>query len=91
MKFAFPTYFAPAKRAASSEFQRSMELARMNQVIEGVLQSVGGMVAVLNEYRQILTVNDELLRMIGIEVGGAVLGLRPGEVLRCEHAREMPG
>jgi signal transduction histidine kinase len=91
MKFVLPTYFAPAKRAASGELQRSMELACMNPVIDGVMRSVGGMVAVLNEHRQILTVNDELLRMIGINDGGAVLGLRPGEVLRCDHAREMPG
>jgi len=91
MKFSLPTYFASAKRATSSELQRSMELACMNPVIEGVLRSVGGMVAVLNEHRQILTVNDGLLRMIGMDEGGAILGLRLGEVLRCEHAREMPG
>ena len=91
MQFALPTYFASAKRAASSELQRSMELACMNPVVECVMQSVGGMVAVLNEQRQILTVNDALLRMIGIDDGGALLGLRPGEVLRCGHAREMPG
>jgi hypothetical protein len=91
MQLSLPTYFAPAKRAASSELQHSMELACMNPVIEGVLQSVGGMVAVLNEHRQILMINDALLRMIGIDDGGAVLGLRPGEVLRCIHSREMPG
>ena len=91
MKFVLPTYFASAKRAASGELQRSMELACMNPVIDGVMRSVGGMVAVLNEHRQILTVNDELLRTIGIAEGGAILGLRPGEVLRCDHAREMPG
>jgi len=62
----------------------------MNPVIDGVMRSVGGMVAVLNEHRQILTVNNELLRTMGID-GGAVLGLRPGEAIRCEHAREMPG
>jgi K+-sensing histidine kinase KdpD len=90
-QFTLPTYFAPAKRAASKDLHRSMEIACMNPVIDGVLRSVGGMVAVLNEYRQILAVNDALLRMIGIDDGGAVLGLRPGEVLRCEHAREMPG
>ncbi len=90
-QFALPTYFAPAKRAASKDLHRSMEIACMNPVIDGVLRSVGGMVAVLNEYRQILAVNDALLRMVGIDDGGAVLGLRPGEVLRCEHAREMPG
>ena len=89
--FSLPTYFAPAKRAASKDLHHSMEIACMNPVIDSVLRSVGGMVAVLNEYRQILAVNDALLRMVGINDGGAVLGLRPGEVLRCEHAREMPG
>jgi len=90
MKFVLPTFFAPAKRAASRDLQRSMEIACMNPAIDAVMRSVGGMVAVLNEHRQILTVNDAMLRAIGID-GGAVLGLRPGEVLRCDHAREMPG
>ena len=91
MQFSLPTYFASAKRASGKELQRSMEIACMNPVSEGIMRSVGGMAAVLNEYRQILTVNDALLHRLSIEDGGSVLGLRPGEVLRCEHAREMPG
>jgi signal transduction histidine kinase len=49
------------------------------------------MIAVLNEHRQVLAVNDALLRTLGVDNGGVVLGLRPGEVLQCDYAREMPG
>jgi signal transduction histidine kinase len=91
MQFNLPTYFAPAKRAAGRELQRTMEIACMSPVVESILRSVGGMVAVLNEYRQVLAVNDTLLHTLGIDDGGAVLGLRPGEVLKCEHSRDMPG
>jgi signal transduction histidine kinase len=91
MHFSLPTYFASAKRASGKELQHSMEIACMNPVVDGIMQSVGGMIAVLNEYRQILAVNDALLSRLGIDDGGPILGLRIGEVLRCEHAREMPG
>lgn len=91
MQFSLPTYFASAKRASGKDLQHSMEIACMNPAVDGIMQSVGGMAAVLNEYRQILRVNDALLRRFGIDDGGLILGLRTGEVLRCEHAREMPG
>jgi signal transduction histidine kinase len=49
------------------------------------------LLAVLNEQRQVLAVNDAFLKMLGINDPGAVLGLRPGEVVKCVHAFELPG
>ena len=45
----------------------------------------------LNERRQILAVNDVLLAELGIENPASVLGLRPGEMIDCVHAREEDG
>jgi hypothetical protein len=91
MKIHLITSFTPAKRATTAELQRSMEIACMNPVMNGIMMSAGGPAAVLNHHRQILTVNDAFLEYLGVNDGGGILGLRLGEALRCIHAREMPG
>ncbi len=55
------------------------------------MSATGGLLAVLNEHRQILAVNSSLLTMIGIEDARSILGLRPGEAVGCVHAHDMPG
>jgi len=83
------TNFAPAPRAKKKELAGQVEAAIRNPVINGVLNTVSGFVAVLNEQRQILAVNDALLESLGVKDAGKVLGLRPGEAIRCVHAHEM--
>jgi hypothetical protein len=85
------THFAPAERAPADALQRDVEFASTNPVIDGVLRAVSGFLAVLNEHRQILTVNEALLRNLGIQDAGEVLGLRPGEAIRCVHADDFAG
>jgi len=85
------TYFAPAERSSSEELQKDVEVASQNPVISGVMQMVSGLLAILNEHRQILTINAALLDMLGIEDAGEALGLRPGEAIQCIHAHDMPG
>ncbi len=85
------TYFASPERSTPGELYRDIREASSNPIFAGLLTTVGGLVAVLNEHRQILTVNDALLKMIGIEDAHDVLGLRPGEAIGCVHAHEMPG
>jgi signal transduction histidine kinase len=60
-------------------------------IVGGLLELLGGWVAVLNDKRQVLTVNHALLRALGIERPDELLGLRPGEVLKCVHAHDHPG
>lgn len=84
------SYFAPAERASSEQLQQEILLAR-TPVIDALLESVAGLLAVLNEQRQILAVNRGLLDRLGIVEADAVLGLRPGEAIQCIHATEMPG
>ena len=63
----------------------------MSPVVDGIMRTVGGPVAVLNQHRQILAVNDAFLQHLGVTGGAGIQGLRLGEALRCIHAREMPG
>lgn len=84
------TYFAPAERAAPEELELDIARVSNNPVIDGLMHSVGGVLAVLNNSRQILAVNDSLLDSLGITDARSTLGLRPGEALRCVHAHEEP-
>ncbi len=85
------TFFAPPERASDDELQAEIAFVSHNPILDGLLHSVSGLLAVLNEHRQILAVNDSLLEMLGIDDAKTALGLRPGEALKCIHACEMPG
>lgn len=85
------TYFASGERAKEEELAAEIEIVTRNSVLDGLLHSVSGLIAVLNEHRQIVAINDSFMRMIGIENLEEALGLRPGEAVQCIHAREEPG
>lgn len=84
------TYFAPAERADDDELNLEIDAMVRSQVVKELLHSVNGVVAILDHHRQVVAVNDALLRMIGIQDPESVLGLRPGAVLGCVHAAEQP-
>ena len=85
------SHFAPAARKGEKELRDEIEFISNNPVIDTLLESVTGLLAVLNEERQILAVNNKFLETLGVDDAGAVLGLRPGEALKCDHAHDMPG
>jgi signal transduction histidine kinase len=84
------THFASPERASSNELSAEIEIINTNPVMSGLLHSVGGLLAILDEHRQIVALNDSFLRFLGIEDPSEALGLRPGEALRCIHAEEEP-
>lgn len=49
------------------------------------------MLAVLNEQRQILAINDSFLKFLGIEDPQKSLGLRYGEAVECIHSHDEEG
>jgi CheY-like chemotaxis protein len=56
--------------------------------VKVVLEAVDGYVMILNEHRQILAANQELLDALGRDGSGCGIGLRPGEALNCIHFTE---
>jgi len=84
------TYFAPAGRAPRRDLRRLARKSIEDPVIRTVLEAVGGYVMILNTHRQILAANRELLDALLVEEMDSVLGMRPGEVLACEHSTEGP-
>ena len=85
------THFAPAERADERRLQAEIEFVSKSPVIEEVLHSVSGMLAVLNEHRQVVALNASFLEMFGIDDPQQALGLRPGEAVKCIHAHETQG
>ncbi len=85
------TYFATPDRLSDNELKKEIEFVSKNSIIDGLLRSVSGLLAVLNSQRQILAVNSMLLEMLKIDNADNVLGLRPGEAVNCIHSGEMPG
>jgi K+-sensing histidine kinase KdpD len=83
------THFATPERSDPDELQRHIRYASHNPVIDGIMGIVGGLIAVLNQNRQILAVNHGLMEMLGVENPQQLLGLRPGEALGCIYADEM--
>ncbi len=84
------TYFAPAERADANELLAEIEIANRNPIMSGLLHSINGLLAILDEYRQIVATNDSFLKILNIDDPSESLGLRPGEVLQCIHADEKP-
>ena len=79
------------ERSSEGALKAQIDFVSLNPVINGLLTSVGGLLAVLNEHRQILIVNEALLHTLGLADAGTILGLRPGEAIKCVHASEDPG
>jgi PAS domain-containing protein len=85
------TYFAPARRAGEAELRREIDFVAGSPVMTVLLRTANGLLAVLNVDRQVIAVNDAFLKELGIGDPRAVFGLRPGEVIQCFHADDMPG
>ncbi|MBE2216103.1 MAG: sensor histidine kinase [Opitutaceae bacterium] len=86
-----PTHYAPAERASPETLARQVVTASHNAVIDALISTVHGLLAVLNEQRQVLAINEQMLRLIGVDDPARVLGLRVGEALQCIHAGTTPG
>lgn len=85
------TFFAPAERREREVLDADVSAVITNPVIDGLLSTVSGLLAVLNEHRQILAINDAFLEMLGIDDVESVLGLRPGEAIGCIHRNANQG
>jgi K+-sensing histidine kinase KdpD len=85
------THFAPAGRATQKDVLATVARITNSPVVSAALEAFEGWVAVLNSHRQILAINHAILLALGVEDPAGVLGLRPGEALKCVHAHDHPG
>ena len=83
------TYFASPFRSDPRELAYQIEIATHHPVVDGMIRMLGGLVAVLNEHRQIIALNQSMLDILGETTAQPLLGLRPGEAVGCCYADEM--
>lgn len=55
-----------------------------------VMNAIPSLLLIINEYRQVVFANQHVLTMLGCDSVEEVMGKRPGELFKCEHAAETP-
>lgn len=78
------------QRMDDAAVQRESEQFVSDSPYTTALDMVSTMVLILNRQRQIVFANKELVRQLGFGSFREVLGLRPGEIIHCQHAFETP-
>lgn len=84
------TFFASPEKASAEDLAAEVGFVCHNSIVTGLLEITDGLLAVLNEHRQIIALNEALLEALGITDQKEVLGLRPGEALQCIHGNDEP-
>ena len=86
------THFAPPERMSSNRLTALSERILKEPIVTTILESVGGMVLILNAFRQVVAGNEMVMEALeNMEREVSVLGTRPGEAFGCVHAQEGPG
>ncbi len=85
------THFASPERATDAQLREQIRFVVDNPVMHSLLSVVPGVLAILNENRQVIGVNDTFLALLGVSNPDQILGLRPGEAIHCIHSHEEPG
>lgn len=85
------TYYAPASRKSADELVWDIEEVVNSPLVSGLMSIANGLFAVLNSNRQVLALNDEFLKLMGIDDPKLAIGLRPGEYVACVHSCETAG
>jgi len=85
------TFFAPAARADHKAVVHDYNLFTSFGQVNELINALPFIAAVLNEQRQVVYGNRPLLEAMGFKDFEEVLGLRPGELIKCIHSGEMPG
>jgi len=85
------TWYAPPERLEGEMLDRQIREVSSHPLVGSLLSLMEGSIAVLNQQRQVLAVNQTFLSLLGIDDPGRALGLRPGEYVGCIHAHDMPG
>jgi len=85
------TDFAPAERDSIKIIQdRYYQLMNLPEV-KKLTDSIPNILLILNDKRQVVYANQRLYDLLQKDSIDDVLGLRPGELLNCQHSRANPG
>jgi K+-sensing histidine kinase KdpD len=82
------TYFAKPDRSSPEDVKSDYDFLESEKMFLDVFGSLSGIAAILDNNRQIVYGNSELLNLLGIKSIEDILGKRPGEAVSCIHADE---
>ncbi|MCK9413135.1 MAG: ATP-binding protein [Prolixibacteraceae bacterium] len=85
------TKFAPASRASIADIFISKSKLDLLPFINEIVCSLSYIFCIFNDQRQIVFVNDVLLKSLGIDDVDKILGRRFGEAFGCIHSTEEEG
>ncbi len=83
------SHFAAPERADQTVVLHQAQLLCDSPLVSELLGLVSGLVAVINEHRQLVALNRKLLDLLDVPDAAELLGLRLGEAVGCIHAHEM--
>ncbi len=86
-----PSAFASAERKGPCLIKAESEQLKWELERCSVLDVLPELVVILNDERQILFANHTLLGALHLDNDSAILGMRPGELLDCIHAKNDSG
>jgi signal transduction histidine kinase len=84
------TFFAPPARSSVEALRQLATEFMQDPIVRSILSSLCGWALILTSQRQILAANEELLQALHLKEMDSILGMRPGELLNCIHAKEGP-
>ena len=87
----FDTNFASPDKASADELKAEIETFYSDGLLNAILDAVPDLTLILNKYRQIVFANRAMLDYLGENDLFKIVGLRPGELLGCSHAKEVAG
>ncbi|NWF67626.1 MAG: GHKL domain-containing protein [Chloroflexi bacterium] len=91
MPNAAVTHYATDERASDESIEQDFYHFESDKLTKEMLDAVPDLVLVLNQQRQIVYANESCLQALHLATRHKALGQRPGEMLGCTHAREVPG
>jgi K+-sensing histidine kinase KdpD len=86
-----PNHFAPAEREDHQSILNDASFFMKHKTLQDLLNAVPYIGLILNEHRQLVYSNENLLETIGVSGIEKLLGKRPGEILNCINAKREPG
>jgi signal transduction histidine kinase len=87
---AMDTFFASAERVTRQQLESEIRLVSESPIVSGILRTVNGILAVLDDHRQLIAMNSNFMDLLGIDDPESVLGLRPGQILQCVYCDGEP-
>jgi len=78
--------YTPAKgRTPEDQLNGMVSAIAGSAIVHDLLISVSGMLAILTSNREVIAVNDSLLKFLAVQNFDEIIGLRPGEAFKCAY------